>query len=137
MSPCAGSRGGSTTTHAVSSPPGRGISARAIKRARERDRRPLLSGGIAAYAQFIGGNYTEAVNLARKAIRQRSDFVGGLRVLTAAAATASDMYVAQPTLQDLRRAQPNISLAWIAAHMPIRHDARPRTLSRGVPQGRA
>jgi hypothetical protein len=30
--------------------------------------------------------------------------------------------VAGPALQELRRAQPNISLAWIAAHMPIRHD---------------
>jgi tetratricopeptide (TPR) repeat protein len=78
--------------------------------------------GIAAYAQFIGRNYTEAVDLARKAIRQRSDFVGGLRVLTAAAAAAGDMQVAGPALQELRRAQPNISLAWIAAHMPIRHD---------------
>ena len=29
----------------------------------------------------------------------------------------------RPRLQELRRAQPNISLAWIAAHMPIRHDA--------------
>ena len=78
--------------------------------------------GIAAYAQFVGRNYTEAVDLARKAIRQRSDFVGGLRVLTAAAAAAGDLQVAGPALQELRRAQPNISLAWIAAHMPIRHD---------------
>jgi tetratricopeptide (TPR) repeat protein len=79
--------------------------------------------GIAAYAQFIGRNYDEAIELARKAIRQRSDFVGGLRVLTAAAAAAGDMDVAGPALQELRRAQPNISLAWIAANMPIRHDA--------------
>jgi len=79
--------------------------------------------GIAAYAQFIGRNYTEAISLARKAVRQRADFVGGLRVLTAAAAAAGDMQVAEPALQDLRRAQPNISLDWIAEHMPIRHDA--------------
>ena len=26
-------------------------------------------------------------------------------------------------MQDLRRAQPNISLEWIAAHMPIKDDA--------------
>ena len=31
--------------------------------------------------------------------------------------------LAKAALQELRRAQPNISLAWIAAHMPIRHDA--------------
>ncbi|MEO6779921.1 MAG: winged helix-turn-helix domain-containing protein [Bradyrhizobium sp.] len=79
--------------------------------------------GIAAYAQFIGRNYTEAINLARIAIRQRSDFVGGLRVLTAAAGAAGDMEVAGPALQDLRRAQPNVSLAWISAHIPIRFEA--------------
>ena len=31
--------------------------------------------------------------------------------------------VAKAALLELRRAQPNISLDWIAAHMPIRHDA--------------
>ena len=31
--------------------------------------------------------------------------------------------MAKSALQELRRAQPNISLAWIAANMPIRHAA--------------
>ena len=79
--------------------------------------------GIAAYAQFVGRNYAEAIDLARQAIRQRADFVGGHRVLTAAAAAAGDIRAAERALQDLRRAQPNISLAWIAAHLPIRLDA--------------
>ena len=30
---------------------------------------------------------------------------------------------AKAALQELRRAQPNISLGWIAKEMPIRHDA--------------
>jgi tetratricopeptide (TPR) repeat protein len=79
--------------------------------------------GISAYAQFIGRNYTAAIELARNAIRQRADFVGGHRVLTAATAAAGEIQVAGRALQDLRRVQPNVSLAWIAAHMPIRHDA--------------
>ena len=37
--------------------------------------------GIAAYAQFIGRNYDEAIRLSREGIRQRSDFVGAHRVL--------------------------------------------------------
>ena len=37
-------------------------------------------------AEFIGHNYDEAIRLAHEALRQRSDFVGGHRVLTAAAA---------------------------------------------------
>jgi hypothetical protein len=37
--------------------------------------------GIAAYAQFVGRNYHEAMRLAREAVRQRADFVGAHRVL--------------------------------------------------------
>jgi len=79
--------------------------------------------GIAAYAQFIGRNYEEAMRLAREAIRQRSDFVGAHRVLTAAAGIAGQADVATAALQELRRAQPNISLAWIASQMPIMREA--------------
>jgi tetratricopeptide (TPR) repeat protein len=84
--------------------------------------------GITAYAQFIGRNYDEAIRLAREGIRERSDFVGVYRVLAAAAAMAGQTDVAQATLQELRRAQPNISLAWIAAHMPIKEDASACTI---------
>ena len=79
--------------------------------------------GIASYAQFVGRNYAEAMRLAREGIRQRSDFVGAHRVLTAAAAMAGQTDIAKAALQELRRAQPNISLGWIAKEMPIRHDA--------------
>jgi TolB-like protein/cytochrome c-type biogenesis protein CcmH/NrfG len=79
--------------------------------------------GIASYAQFLGRNYEEAMRLAREAIRQRSDFVGAHRVLTAAAGMAGQLDVAKAALKDLQRAQPNISCAWIASNMPIRHDA--------------
>jgi TolB-like protein len=78
--------------------------------------------GIASYAQFAGRNYREAMRLARAAIRQRGDFVGAHRVLTAAASMAGQSDVATTALQELRRAQPNISLAWIANQMPIKRD---------------
>jgi tetratricopeptide (TPR) repeat protein len=78
--------------------------------------------GIAAYAQFVGRNYDEAIRLSHEAIRQRSDFVGAHRVLTAALGMAghADAAVA---LQELRRAQPNISLSWIATEMPMAREA--------------
>ncbi len=79
--------------------------------------------GIASYAQFVGRNYDEAMRLAREGIRQRADFVGAHRVLTAAAGMAGQTDAAKAALQELRRAQPNISLGWIAVQMPIRHDA--------------
>jgi TolB-like protein len=75
--------------------------------------------GIAAYAQFVGGDYDEAMRLAQDAIRQRGDFVGAHRVLTAAAGIAGRVATAEAALQELRRAQPNVSLAWIATEMPI------------------
>ncbi|SHL91716.1 TolB amino-terminal domain-containing protein [Bradyrhizobium lablabi] len=79
--------------------------------------------GVAAYAQFVGRNYEEAMRFARDGIRQRGDFVGAHRVLTAAAGMAGHHDVARAALQELRRAQPNISLAFIANHMPIKQDA--------------
>src|SRR5580704_3022254 len=79
--------------------------------------------GIASYAQFVGRNYDEAMRLAREGIRQRGDFVGAHRVLTAAAGMAGQNDMAKAALQELRRVQPNISLPWIAREMPIKQDA--------------
>ena len=88
-----------------------------------RDPFSALYYGIAAYAQFVGRNYEEAMRLSREAVRQRGDFVGALRVLTAAAGMAGQAEVAKLALRDLRRAQPNISLTWIANQMPWRDSA--------------
>jgi TolB-like protein/Tfp pilus assembly protein PilF len=79
--------------------------------------------GVASYARFGSCNYEEAIRLSREAIRQRGDFVGALRVLTAAAGMAGQAEVARLALQELRRAQPNVSLAWIANQMPWRYTA--------------
>ncbi len=79
--------------------------------------------GIASYVQFVARNYDEAMRLAREGVRQRIDFVGAHRVLTAAAGMAGEREIAKAALQELRRAQPNISLAWIEREMPIRQEA--------------
>jgi TolB-like protein len=97
--------------------------ARRALRLSPRDPFSAVYNGIAAYAQFVGRHYDEAVRLARESIRQRGDFVGAHRVLVAAAAMAGQIEIASAALQELRRAQPNISLAWIASQMPIKHDA--------------
>jgi tetratricopeptide (TPR) repeat protein len=98
------------------------LAARRALRLSPRDPLSALYYGIAAYAQFLGRNYDHAMRLAREGIRRRSDFVGAHRVLTAAAGMAGQIEAAKVALQELRRAQPNISLAWITNHMPIRHD---------------
>ena len=99
------------------------VAARRALRLSPRDPFSAIYYGIAAYAQFVGRNYAEAMRLAREGIRQRSDFVGAHRVLTAAAGMAGRTDIASVALQELRRAQPNISLAWIASQMPIKLEA--------------
>jgi hypothetical protein len=54
------------------------------------------------------------------------DFAGGYRVLTAAAAMAGKIDLARATLCELRRAQPNISLAWVARELPLPNEAEVR-----------
>ena len=97
--------------------------ARRALRLSPRDPFSAIFCGIASYAQFVGRNYEEAMRLAREGIRQRADFVGAHRVLTAAAGMAGRADVAGAALIELRRVQPNVSLAWIASQMPIAHDA--------------
>jgi hypothetical protein len=60
--------------------------------------------------------------MSREALRQRSDFVGAHRVLTAAAAMAGQRSDAEAALQELRRAQPDVSLDWIAKQIPFKRD---------------
>ena len=82
-----------------------------------------LNYGSAALAQYVGGNYPEAIRLAQAAIRLRSDFAGAHRVLVAAAGISGQPELAAVALQELRRAQPNISREWIATHVPIKRDS--------------
>jgi TolB-like protein len=99
------------------------VAARRALRLSPRDPFSAVYCGIAAYAHFIGRDYDEAMRLSRQAIRQRGDFVGAHRVMTAAAGMAGRDDAAKTALQELRRVQPNISLAWIAHQMPIKLEA--------------
>jgi TolB-like protein len=96
------------------------LAARRALRLSPRDPLSALYYGIAAYAQFIGHNYDEAIRLAHESLRQRADFVGGHRVLTAAAGMAGQNEVASIALRELRRAQPNVTLAWITNELPMK-----------------
>ena len=98
------------------------LAARQALRLSPRDPFAAVYCGVVAYAQFLGGNYSEAMRMSREALRQRSDFVGAHRVLTAAAGMAGERQVAEAAMQGLRRAQPNVSLAWIAEQIPFKND---------------
>jgi TolB-like protein/Tfp pilus assembly protein PilF len=79
--------------------------------------------GIAAYARFMTRQYDEAIALAREAIRHRGDLTGAYRVLAVSAGMTGDAETAAAALSELRRTQPNISLAWIATQLPWRSEA--------------
>jgi TolB-like protein len=100
-----------------------GVATARALRLSPRDPFAAIYNGIAAYAQFVGRNYEEAIRLAGASIRLRSDHVGGYRMMTAASAMAGHLDVAAGALHELRRAQPNFSLAWIAQNMPFKHEA--------------
>jgi tetratricopeptide (TPR) repeat protein len=95
---------------------------RAIRQS-PRDPSSAIYYGVAAYAQFVGRNYQEAIALAREATRQRGDLSGAYRVLTVAAGMTGQIELARTALEELRRTQPNISLAWIATQLPWKLDA--------------
>ncbi len=75
--------------------------------------------GVAAYCQYIGRNYDEAIRLSREALRHRSDFSGAHRVRTASLGMAGETEAAKAALEGLRRVQPSISLAWLSREMPF------------------
>lgn len=97
--------------------------ARQALRLSPRDPLAAIYCGVISYCQFVGRNYEEAIRHAREALRQRADFVGAHRVLTAAAAMAGEAELAKTALVELRRVQPNVSLAWLASEMPFQHEA--------------
>ena len=79
--------------------------------------------GIAGYARFMTRHYDEAIALAREAIRHRGDLTGAYRVLAVSAGMSGDAATAGMAMAELRRTQPNISLAWAATQLPWRNEA--------------
>jgi TolB-like protein/cytochrome c-type biogenesis protein CcmH/NrfG len=96
--------------------------ARQALRLSPRDPLAAVYYGVASYCQFVGGNYEEAIRLSRESLRLRSDFVGGHRVLTAAAAMSEQRELATASLKALLRVQPGLSLKWLASEMPFKGD---------------
>lgn len=94
-----------------------------VRRHSPRDPSLAIYYGVAGYARFVEKRYDEAIVLARDAIRHRGDLTGAYRVLTIAAGTSGNSELAVTALRELRRAQPNISLDWIANQLPWKFDS--------------
>ena len=88
-----------------------------------RDPFQALNYGSVALAHYVGGNYEEAIRFSQAAIRMRFEFTGAHRVLVAAAGISGQEELAASALVELRRAQPNVSRAWILANVPLKIDA--------------
>jgi tetratricopeptide (TPR) repeat protein len=109
------------------------LATRRALRLSPRDPFSALYYGIAAYAQFIGHNYDEAIRLAHEALRQRADFVGGHRCAHRRRRHDRTKRVASIALRELRRAQPNVTLAWIANELPMKQPADREHYLEGFP----
>ena len=86
-----------------------------------RDPMGAIYQGVGSYIQFACRRYDEAIRMARESLRQRADFVGAHRVLTASAGMSGDRELSAIALHGLRQAQPGISLQWIARELPMKH----------------
>ena len=99
------------------------LAARRALRLSPRDPFSAIYCGIAAYAQFVGRNYDEAMRLVARGYPTTRRFRRRPPGAHRGSRHGRPSEVATAALQELRRAQPNISLAWIESEMPIQREA--------------
>jgi TolB-like protein len=87
---------------------------------------------VAAYAAYVERDYAHCIELCRKSIRQRSDFVGGWRVMAAAAGMLGDAEVAAEALREFRRSLPNITLALAETQLAVKDPDERRHFLEGL-----
>src|SRR5262249_59364271 len=96
--------------------------ARGALRLSPRDPFAAIFYGVAAYAAYVERDYAESIALCRKCIRQRSDFVGGWRVMAAAAGMMGDEDTAAEAMAGYRRTLPNVTLALAESMLAVKHE---------------
>lgn len=79
-------------------------------------------------AHYLAGRYDDAVDWARKAVRQRWEFIAAHRILCASLAQAGMSEKGREAMAVLREMQPTISIAWIERHVPYTARAMPHFL---------
>lgn len=81
-----------------------------------------------AVAHYFSGRYADAVACARKSLQQRSGFTAGRRIYVASLACSGQIDEARAELARLKELQPELSLAWIEAHVPYTPRQMPKFL---------
>jgi adenylate cyclase len=84
-----------------------------------RDYAQAASLSIEGLCHFIAGRYAEAITCERRAVQLRPNFGTAWRTLTAAAGLAGELELARTALQECRRLQPNVCIAWVEQYHPI------------------
>ena len=79
-------------------------------------------------AHYYAHRYDEAIDWARKAVRERPEFAAALRILCASLAQAGKTEELPQALKKLYEVQPNISIAWIEKYVPYTDRAMPHFL---------
>jgi adenylate cyclase len=77
----------------------------------------IFNVGLAA-ANYLAGQFAEAIGCARKAVQQRSGWPPGHRIYCASLAQAGQLDEARAALNRLKDLQPDISIAWIEQNVP-------------------
>lgn len=86
--------------------------------------KPLFHTGISV-AHYLASRYDESIAWAREAVRERSGFVAGWRILCASLAQSGRTDEAQNVLARLGELQPDLSIDWIERHVPYTERTMP------------
>jgi TolB-like protein/class 3 adenylate cyclase/Flp pilus assembly protein TadD len=73
-----------------------------------------------AIAHYLAGRHAESIAFGRKAVQQRAGFSGGHRIFAASLAQAGQINEARRAIEQLKKLQPDISIAWIEANIPYK-----------------
>ncbi len=73
-----------------------------------------------AIAHYLAGHHSEAIGFGRKAVQQRAGFSGGHRIYAASLAQAGQLEEARAAINQLKKLEPNISIAWVEANIPYK-----------------
>jgi adenylate cyclase len=82
-----------------------------------------------AIAHYLAGRYPEAIIFGRKAVQQRAGFSGGYRIFAASLAEAGQIDEARAAIEQLKKLQPDISIAWIEANVPYKPDTMAKLIA--------
>jgi TolB-like protein/class 3 adenylate cyclase/Flp pilus assembly protein TadD len=87
----------------------------------------MFNSALAA-AHYLAGRYAEGAGFARTAIQLRPGIAGSHRIYCACLAQAGEVDAARAALAQLKRLQPDVSVAWMERYVPYRAEPMARVI---------